>query len=164
MVEFVHKGVRILYCQNEKQQPSDWLHTTQLVQNWLSDRKDLLVLYTQVSSSDPVAEPECTVEAVHAFCQTLIDYVSRGHFKIFETLSEMIEKYHPKLKGLDPKILNQIRNTTSVIVDFNDKYTQPKHLDGLRNDLSKLGEHLAHRLDWEDELIQMYQQTSMHLA
>ena len=151
------KGVGILYIQAKKQ-PSDWSNTSQLIQSWLNHRKNLLVLFVKTSCNDPINEQAYTTEAVSVFCQMLLEYVSFGHFKIFEVLSEMVENHHPELNGLDRKILDKILDTTTAIVDFNDKYTYPKHFSNLRSDLSQLGEQLAHRLDWEDQLIKAYKQ------
>lgn len=123
------------------------------VQQWLEQRQSMLILLHQLS-----ARPR---ESTHLplFCQTLIDYLSLGHFSIYAKLAASLGS---KASTVDPKLLENIATSTDVALDFNEKYTDHSNLEGLLQDLSHLGEHLAHRMDWEDHLIKPYLQGFTH--
>lgn len=89
-----------------------------------------------------------------------MDYLSSGHFRIFEKLAEYCSACQPHFSGLDANLLKKISQTTDTALDFNDKYTNPKSLETLSEDLSHLGVNLANRMDWEDALIKNYLQIS----
>ncbi len=127
-----------------------------LMKQWLKQRQDLLVLYSQLSVIKLFDSAE--KEKLELFCQTLVDYVSIGHFKMFEKIAEFYQSYQPAAAGLDGELLNKILTTTDIILDFNDKYLELDNLETLSTDLSHLGENLAQRLDWEDGLIKTYLQ------
>ncbi len=127
-----------------------------LMKQWLKQRQDLLVLYSQLSVTKIFDTPE--KENLELFCQTLVDYISIGHFKMFEKIAEFYQNYQPNAAGLDGELLNKILETTDIILDFNDKYLDLDNLSALSEDLSHLGETLAHRMDWEDGLIKAYLQ------
>lgn len=120
-----------------------------LIKEWLKQRQDLLVLYSQLCETNCL-EPE----KLELFCQTLVDYISAGHFKIFEKVAE--KRQHRQGNGLNKTMLENISSTTDFALDFNEKYTEPKNFEALLQDLSELGEHLAHRMDWEDQLLEPY--------
>lgn len=121
----------------------------QLVKEWLKHRQEVLVHYSQLSTIDENHE-----ELLQTFCQILLDYVAAGHFRMFEKLAE----FHiasKKTVPLDGNLLKKILITTDVVLEFNEKYTEPKNLEKLSFDLSHLGETLANRMDWEDEFVQL---------
>ncbi len=126
-----------------------------LIQQWLKHRQELLIQYSQACAAH-----HSDLESLEVFCQTLMDYLSNGHFKIFEKLAECYKVYQPHSSGLDANLLEKISKTTDIALDFNDKYTNPKSLESLSEDLSCLGVSLANRMDWEDILIRDYLQLS----
>lgn len=121
------------------------------IKQWLKHRQEVLVHYSQLCSSQ-----RSQGEILEIFCQLLMDYVSFGHFKMFEKLAETSHFFQSDIPRLDKKLLDKIALTTDITLDFNDKYTQPKSLADLPKDLSVLGENLANRMDWEDQLIKAY--------
>ena len=127
---------------------------------WLKQRQELLVIYSQLCG---IEQPSESFEKLQVFCQSLMDYLSIGHFKMFEKLAEAHYHLSPHTKGLDGSILQKISDTTDIALDFNDKYTDSESLEDLSEDLSVLGENLAHRMDWEDKLINTYLKLSSNL-
>ncbi len=119
-----------------------------LIQQWLKQRQAVLVHYSELCTGR-LSE----TENLQQFCQTLMDYISNGHFKMFEKLAEFYHASQPHFQELDAALLNKILQTTDHALDFNEKYTDPKDLSALLSDLSPLGESLANRMDWEDEYI-----------
>lgn len=123
-------------------------HLQTLIQQWLELRQNVLVHYSELCATQ-TAEPK----SLQRFCQYLMDYVSMGHFKMFEKLAEHHENNQSYSKGLNKTLLLKITLTTDAVLNFNDKYTEVKNLKTLSTDLSHIGEALAHRMDWEDALI-----------
>lgn len=159
---------------------SPWDQTDQLIEGWLKQRQMLLITYNQICRTNPTIEEntESTskLKSLQTFCQILMDYLSAGHFKVFEKLTEAYEMQpelpgsnvvsHKKFgihnRGISRKIFDKILDTTHVALDFNDKYTDPNSLSELTADLSLLGEKLAHRMTYEDNLIKSYLQVTRH--
>lgn len=134
--------------------------TDHSIKLWLQQRQELLVIYSQLCG---IEKPSESFEKLQVFCQNLMDYLSIGHFKMFEKLAEAHYHMSPNTKGLDGSLLQKISDTTDIALDFNDKYTDSNSLEDLPEDLSLLGENLADRMDWEDKLIKTYMQLSSEL-
>ncbi len=132
----------------KKIEPSSTPCIQHLTKQWLELRQVVLVHYSELCTTK---EPKPNL--LKKFCQHLMDYVSMGHFKMYEKLAEHHETNQTYSKGIDKTLLSNITNNTETVLDFNDKYTEPKNLDTLSADLSQIGEILAHRMDWEDALI-----------
>lgn len=131
-----------------------WVYTDQVITQWLKERQALLVSFYELCGTQNHPQ-RFNPEHLQTFCELLIDYVSVGHFKIFERLAEAKANSveNPKL---DQKLLGDILQSTHAILDFNDKYEKESIKGILAEDLSTLGHNLAHRLDLEDQLIHHY--------
>jgi regulator of sigma D len=126
---------------------SRWLKIDAIIHTWLKERQELLVLYTRACENSTLLQ---------RFCQILVDYISAGHFAIFEKLAQAKEICTPEQPALDKILLEKISKTTLTALDFNDNYADNPSLYGLSSALSVLGEQLAHRMEWEDQLLQTY--------
>lgn len=118
------------------------------IQQWLKLRQTVLVHYKELCTTKDTRSTTLQV-----FFQNLMDYISMGHLQMFAKLMEHHEMNLASSNSLNKNWLPNIQDTTDKILDFNDKYTEPKNLDTLSADLSRIGEILAHRMDWEDALI-----------
>lgn len=135
------------------------------IDTWLAARRELLVRYCQLSGlptepGTPVDRALPTPEQVHGFCALLVDYVSTGHFEIYERLLDELEhdlgaNAMVAVKRLYPAI----SRTTDAVLAFDEAYGEraddelwPRFDD----DLSALGEHLANRFELEDELMALF--------
>jgi regulator of sigma D len=88
-----------------------------------------------------------------SFSNALLDYLSLGHFEVFENLMEEFpaDADKPNLAELLPGITE----TTEHCMNFNDTYqADDSNSDNLEADLSELGEVLAERFDLEDQLLE----------
>jgi regulator of sigma D len=122
------------------------------ISQWLAQRQSTWLLCSELANAQKKAKP-VTLKKITLFCQTLMDYVSLGHFNVYEKLT------HAALKNnlpLDKQLLEDIGSTTDDVLHFNEKYTDPSHLETWIEDLSHLAERLAHRIEWEDRLMQPY--------
>lgn len=123
---------------------------TPLINKWLEERRDLLVSYCDVAGVQPY-QPENPIERrLQDFCEILVDYISVGHFEMYQHLldegiadAELAEKIYPHIAA-----------TTERALEFNEKYESSNtDWQSLPKDLSQLGVALAARFELEDKMI-----------
>ncbi|NVJ59118.1 MAG: sigma D regulator [Gammaproteobacteria bacterium] len=130
--------------------------TSSVIQRWLAERNELLVLYCRLTGKrkDQVLPDK---SQVNQFCDVLIDYVSAGHFEVYEQVVSLCDKNGPHALLLLEEVFPKISETTDIVVNFNDKYSDDQAnedvMDQLDQDLSRLGEAIASRVELEDKLI-----------
>ena len=128
---------------------------TNLISQWLEERRLLLAQYGNLANIAPFsAQNTMHRELLRAFCQSMVDYLSRVHFEVFEKLYQL-ETFVSQLtsKSRLEELTKQVEFTTDHFLDFNDKYLATDDLAALSSDLSILGEELAKRFEIEDEVI-----------
>ena len=118
-------------------------------------RTEALALFSELVNRRPFAvEPEVK-DALQEFCEALIDYTASAHFQLYRFLETNVERRAPVLKVAD-EVYPHIVRTTDAILEFNDKYEKARLedcVDCLPDDLSRLGEALADRIQLEDRMI-----------
>lgn len=137
-----------------------------LVSELQKERKEVWSLYCQIGELKPFSSSPETQSLVTQFSQLLIDYVSLGHFGIYERLLAGNERRDSVLT-VAKRIYPEFSKITDEVVSFNDKYDDSKQqfsIDDLESDLSSLGENLAKRIDLEDELCNQLGVTSTTTA
>ncbi|MDP6968364.1 MAG: Rsd/AlgQ family anti-sigma factor [Gammaproteobacteria bacterium] len=122
---------------------------------WLIERQQLLSQY--------VALPQMSIEdgvlaALHELCETLVDYTSQGHFRVYEQLLQIIMGRDATKEDQLRDLLAQINDTTDRILVFDDEYGSVAKLSiqdigHFTKRLSKLGEALTERFNREDEFM-----------
>ena len=78
-----------------------------------------------------------------------------AHFQLYRFIDEGTER-RTKVLDIAEQVYPNIAETTQQILDFNEKYDCEEHcndLSKLDNDLSHLGEILADRILYEDQVI-----------
>ena len=75
-------------------------HTDSALNQWLTERQELLILFNRLGGAKPFQENPLKMETLQGFCEILVDYLSRGHFQIFEKIAKTKEIYNP----LDPEL------------------------------------------------------------
>ncbi|GAA5315912.1 MAG: Rsd/AlgQ family anti-sigma factor [Candidatus Pelagadaptatus aseana] len=130
-----------------------WGGVNDIIDRWLQERQDMLVQYCQLSESSADAN---TGERVQKLCQIMVDYVSAGHFEVYDQLVKEGRDFEDQeaLKEAS-ELFGRIDVTTEFALDFNDKYLETDDLETIATDLSKLGEILASRFDAEDRMIEV---------
>ncbi|WKE65170.1 sigma D regulator [Gallaecimonas kandeliae] len=141
-----------------EQAKEKWGGASDVIDRWLATRQQLLVSYCKLAahSSPNGHSPLPDASQLESFCAILLDYVSAGHFEIFEQVVSRCEKRGGESLALANRLYPMITDTTQVVLDFNDKYLDIKdeeQLLGLDKDLSTLGEALEQRFELEDKLI-----------
>ena len=82
-------------CTNSQER---WGGVHQLIDRWLAERKQLVVTHTQLRKRQaPTSAPD---NELAAFCDALVDYLSAGHFEIYEQLMREAEDFKDQ-RGID---------------------------------------------------------------
>ncbi|CCQ09279.1 Regulator of sigma D [Pseudoalteromonas luteoviolacea B = ATCC 29581] len=138
---------------------AQWGGSHSVIDNWLAERQELLVLYYQVAGCAPYDKNDHALPdhaQIQSFCQILLDYLSAGHFEIYDDLVQQCEKKGPESLKLAQALYPRIAESTDLALDFNDKYAEALNESvsaDFDRDLSTLGEALELRFELEDELI-----------
>lgn len=135
-----------------------WGTVDKLIKHWLKERQELIVLYCKVDGLKEFTPQDTPIAVkVQALCQVLIDYVSAGHFEIYDRLLREAEEFNDDYQDLIARILPQIEKSTSLALEFNDRYATvelcEKSMNTLARDLNALGLVMVERFDLEDQLI-----------
>ncbi|MFO1370362.1 MAG: sigma D regulator [Marinagarivorans sp.] len=130
-----------------------WGGVSVIIDRWLQERQDLLVLFCALSET---SSTETQANRLPQFFQILVDYVSAGHFEVYEQLVQEGREFDDQ-EGLreSESLFDKIQETTDALLDLNDKYQETDDLDALKEDLSKLGEYLESRFELEDRIIEV---------
>lgn len=132
-----------------------WGGADKNIDAWLNARKNLLVEYCQlVGQKQRRPNPSLPdIEAIGHFCDHLVDYVSTGHFAIFDQIMENCQDYQAV-----HRIVSDLSPTTDDILDFYDQHIdldEQSSLNHFDQTLSALGESLETRFHSEDKLLMM---------
>ena len=141
-----------------------WGGVSDIVDRWLDERRELLVKYCDLVEIHTFDSANSTHgEKLQRFCEVLVDYVSVGHFEVYEELVRE-GKIFSDSQGLKvgADLMDKIQPSTEMVLDFIDKYLATDDLDSLAEDLSTVGEALELRFESEDKMIEVLH--SAHLA
>ncbi len=150
-----------MLIQLEKAQKK-WGGSQKIIDKWLNERQAVLVGYCELAGLPPFNQQESSLPTssdVKRFCQLLIDYISVGHFEIFNA----IENSDQETKGKSENVIALINKSTDYALKFNDSYIkldEATALSNLDHDLSKLGPFLEERFELEDILIEIMFETT----
>ncbi|WP_345337048.1 sigma D regulator [Ferrimonas pelagia] len=137
-----------------------WGGANKLVDQWLENRRELLITYCQLAGLPPYDKADGALpseEQIKSFCNQLVDYVSAGHFEVYDQVASACERNGKKSMALAETLLPQISASTDIALDFNDKYTNgvdEETLMQLDQELSQLGQAMEERFELEDRLLE----------
>jgi regulator of sigma D len=142
-------------CRNAKER---WGGVSELIDRWLKERQELLVHYCDLSGTTDFSQTEALQLKLVRLCEVLVDYVSAGHFEIYEQLIQEAREFDDGGVELAAKVYPRIEKTTETALNFNDQLngqsmTEDKARE-LFQQLSELGETLESRFEMEDFLIE----------
>lgn len=127
-----------------------------LLERWLKERSELLVKYTSIAqTSDSLTELESIKLGLQGLREILVDYISAGHFEVFQQLIKEAEAFDDGSAKFARGVIPKIQDTTELALDFHDRYAEPENDDPQQfiKDLSGLGEVLSNRFELEDQLV-----------
>lgn len=138
-----------------------WGGRNRVIDNWLQERQQVLVAYCELIGLQPdgTAEPKLPEsKQVNHFCQLLMDYISAGHFEIFNNIVEQCKDKGPADKSKANEVFPKLNQSTDLALKFNDNFAEnstnklPINFD---LQLATLGRALEERFLLEDELLAM---------
>jgi len=142
--------------------------SNKLVDRWLHVRKHLLVAYYNLVGIKPGKESfmRLNEKALDDFCQGLVDYLSDGHFNIYERIIREMEGTKPYLAA--SKLYPLLEANTQQIMDYYDSALEnaidhDNYLEFQRA-LSDLGEALEERFTLEDKLIALVLDNDLNIS
>ncbi|WP_151671213.1 sigma D regulator [Nitrincola schmidtii] len=141
-------------CRNARER---WGGVSQIIDHWLEQRQQLISAFINL----PDAEVGESLNAkIDNFCSVLIDYISSGHFEVYEQLLNEGREFKDGSVEKAQMLLPLIQPTTDFALDFNDAcngFSKPtlRELRDFSNQLSHLGESLEERFSIEDQLIEI---------
>jgi regulator of sigma D len=130
-----------------------WGGANNVIDSWLGARKQLLVQYCELAGLPPFEKSTNALpsyQKITSFCETLMDYVSAGHFEVYDQIAQETQQ-------LFDNLYPQITATTDIALSFNDNFTninENQGLDIFDKELSDLGQTLEQRFSMEDQLIE----------
>ncbi|WP_248748521.1 sigma D regulator [Pseudomonas sp. MWU15-20650] len=135
-------------CQNAQER---WGGVHKLIDSWLKARHELVRAFDALG-----AKPEALAEnrkLLQEFCGPLVDYVSAGHFEIYEQLTGEAKAFNDK-RGLElaETIYPRIDVITEKLLAFNDLCDEGKCV---AEKFKELGGLLHERFELEDCLIEV---------
>lgn len=142
-------------CRDAKER---WGGVNDLIDRWLKERQELLVRYCELSGTEDFSRLEELSAQLERMCEVLLDYVSAGHFEIYEQLIREAREFDDGGLELAARVYPRIAATTETALDFNEKLDGRRATEGemreLFGELSRLGETLETRFELEDFLIE----------
>ena len=150
-------------CKSAKER---WGGVNTIIDRWLQERQELLVALCELSGVDNFDENNSEHgKQIRHFCQTLVDYVSAGHFEVYDQLIKEGRDFDDK-DGLKAaaELYKVIDATTEYLLDFNDKYQETDDLSTLATDLSQAGQQLESRFEAEDQMIAVLHHAHRHIV
>ncbi len=123
--------------------------------NLMVSRTETLALFNQLAGLRPFKPDQEVQMALQEFCEALVDYTASAHFQLYRFIDEGTER-RTKVLEIAKQVYPSIADTTQQILDFNEKYDCEEHcnnLGELDHDMSRLGEILADRILYEDQVI-----------
>jgi regulator of sigma D len=142
------ENIMLESCQNAQER---WGGVHELIDRWLLERNELVKAYDDLG-----AEPDALSETrkqLQEFCGTLVDYVSAGHFEIYEQLTGEAKAFN-NARGLElaDTLYPRINVITEKLLAFNDLCDEGKCV---AEKFKELGGLLHERFELEDCLIEV---------
>lgn len=127
------------------------------IDSWLNARRQLLVAYYHLVGIKPNKESLTTLdeEALDSFCHSLVDYLSTGHFSIYQRIMSELDGDTPLVAA--SQIYPELESNTERLMVLYDSHLQQAIDDdncvSFQQALSQVGEMLEARFTLEDKLI-----------
>ena len=135
-----------------------WGSVSELIDRWLKARQDLIIQYCGLSGVAAINDVAIVRKRLGYLCDVLVDYVSAGHFEVYEQLIQEAREFDDGGLELASKIYPRITASTEHALAFNDRFESgdmsETGLKALYSKLSELGEVLEERFSLEDLLIE----------
>ncbi|UXI01149.1 sigma D regulator [Photobacterium sp. TY1-4] len=144
-----------------EQVQKQWGGTSDVIDHWLMSRQQLLIDYCKLAGLPPFEQKQRqlpTAAQLQLFSQQLVDYISEGHFKIYDMVMARWNATGYSPTEEISTLYSQITRTTDPLLNFADRYcdiAEDDELPDFDTDLSLTGELIESRFELEDELIEL---------
>ncbi|MEG3126797.1 sigma D regulator [Pantoea cypripedii] len=131
----------------------------ELVDSWLHARRQLLVTYYQLVGMTPKKDALSALDerALDAFCHNLVDYLSAGHFSVYEHIISEMQGDSPMIAAA--QLYPSLEANTERMMQLYDGHLQQAITDDncttFQQALSEVGEVLESRFTLEDKLVRL---------
>jgi len=145
---------------NKNSEAADrWDSVQNRISGWLNERQELIHVFCILSDlGKKTSDDKILSKTVQQFCVILMDYVSAGHFEIYDELVAEAKTFNDSNVSIIDHVYPEIDNSTEIALVFNDKFELQYHDDALfqniTTDLQNLGQSLELRFELEDLLIE----------
>lgn len=134
-----------------------WGGVHDIIDRWLKQRQHLIETWVELRDLEEYTQMD--TPKIQHLCELLVDYVSVGHFNVYEQLAlEAQEFKDDSALRLLNELMPEIDESTEVALEFNDKYDTQKHvsaqLEALPCSMKTLAVVMAERFQLEDRLIE----------
>lgn len=139
-------------CRTAKER---WGGVSEIIDHWLEERQSLISEFVSIPGLSVKEELNAGVER---FCQLLVDYLSSGHFEVYEQLLREGSEFSDGSLENAQDLFPLIQISTNLALDFNDNYSgfsdpTVQELREFIDALSALGVALEERFELEDKMI-----------
>lgn len=133
------------------------------LREWVGKRQVILTIYWKLSGLSLLDDERATQAELAEFAETLVDYLSQGHFSLYSKLIEDILYYYPTRQPNINYLYASLLSSTASLVDISDE-TAKMSLSTFRQYHDKVlghfGHDWAHHLEMEDNLIKLWQEAN----
>ncbi|MCB5161241.1 sigma D regulator [Marinomonas algarum] len=128
-----------------------------IIDRWLDQRRQLVEMWTYLRERGDFTPTD--TPSIQRFCELLVDYVSAGHFTVYEQLALEAKEFHDDgAVVLLNTLLPLVDESTQIVLEFHDKYDTKQHcnsqLEALPFSLQALTLVMMERFQYEDQLIE----------
>lgn len=139
-------------CKSAKER---WGGVSGIIDGWLEERQMLISLFVHLPEHHINDELNSKIQS---FCEVLMDYLSSGHFEVYEQLLREGSDFADGSLEEGQELLPKIQVSTDIALDFNDDFSNlldptVQQIREFSEHLSKLGEALEERFELEDKMI-----------
>lgn len=141
-------------CRGAKER---WGGVSDIIDAWLEERQKLISHFVSLPNQ---SISNGLNDQLSLFCELLMDYLSSGHFEVYEQLLREGSEFNDGSVEEAQKLFPMIQPTTDAALDFNDTYSNMadptvQEIREFADRLSILGESLENRFSLEDEMIEL---------
>lgn len=149
-------------CKSAKER---WGGVSEIIDRWLNSRQELIVLYCSVNGVNQFHDDKRPVaNKLKEMCQILVDYVSTGHFEVYEQLVQEGLEFDDGSIEMAKSIIPKLETNAQTCLDFNDDCENLSSVAQLQSSLSELGEALEERFSLEDKLIKVLHESHREMV
>ncbi|RUR32244.1 sigma D regulator [Vreelandella nanhaiensis] len=142
-------------CKNAQER---WGGVHNLIDRWLEQRRSLLITFIELKEACDSELEAVSKARIDTFSETLMDYISAGHFEIYPQLAEEARAFNDESAlQIASQLLERLEMSTEMVLEFDTDYASSvrcqQHLVRLPAWIDRLAKGLTERFALEDQLI-----------